>query len=112
MPGQQLQPAAAPTALEPIPDRQLPAEWQGGAGDGPGLPPAGPNLARYASALGRFKWLVVLFGVVGLAAGYAATRFIPPEYQVQATILMEQGTGSSGDARGPIQADELLRQSG
>jgi len=111
MPGQQLQPTAATTALEPIPDRLSPAEWQGGAGEGSGLPPAGPNLTRYASALGRFKWLIVLFGVVGLAGGYAATRFIPPEYQVQATILLEQGTGTGG-GRGPIQADELLRQSG
>jgi len=112
MPGQQLQPAAATTALESIPDRQLPAEWQGGAGEGPAPTPSGPNLTRYASALGRFKWLIVLFGVVGLAGGYAATRFIPPEYQVQATILLEQGTGTSGGGRGPIQADELLRQSG
>ena len=50
---------------------------------------------------------------LGAAGGYAATRFIDPEYEVQATILLEQGTGVNNSAgRGPIQAAELLKASG
>ncbi len=72
-------------------------------------------MARYVGAVNRFKWLIVILGVLGGAGGYTATKFIEPEYEVKATILLEQGTGTNQDgrnARGPIQAEELLKASG
>jgi capsular exopolysaccharide synthesis family protein len=86
------------------------------SGDWEGTPSAeeggGVNVTRYLSAINRFKWLVVGLSIVGAAAGYLATEFIAPEYEVRATILLEQGTGTANNGRGPIQAAELLRASG
>lgn len=82
---------------------------------GPGAPPpaGGIKIGRYLAALNRFKWLIALFVVLGAAGGYAATKFIEPEYEVQATIQLQTGQGiTSGNDRGPIQAKELLQQSG
>lgn len=111
MSGQQLQPLSErETAPDAFQDDSPPAEWGGGQEAAP--KPKGPSIARYLSALNRFKWLILLFAILGGGAGYTATRFIAPEYEVRATILLEQGTGTSGGARGPIQAQELLKASG
>ena len=114
MSGQQIQPVSPrEVALEPYQDGAPPADWGGGQDAGP-PEPKGPSLARYLAAINRFKWLVLALGVVGAGAGYAATQFIDPEYEVQATVLLEQGTGVSDgkESRGPIQAEELLKASG
>ncbi len=87
------------------------AQYEGGAAAGP-PPPSGVKLSRYLAALNRFKWLVALMALIGAAGGYAATKFIEPEYEVQATILLQTGTGTNSPDRGPIQAAELLQQSG
>jgi capsular exopolysaccharide synthesis family protein len=87
-------------------------EWDGGLDT---AQPKGPSLQRYLSAVSRFKWLIVALGLVGTGAGWGATKFIDPEYEVSATILLEQGTGTNQDGkggRGPIQAEELLKASG
>jgi len=112
MSGQQIQSiSASDAAVDAYQEGGPPAEWGGGQDAGP--PAAkGPSLGRYIAALNRFKWLILLFGILGGGAGYTATRFIEPEYEVRATILLEQGTGVSGGARGPIQAEELLKNSG
>ena len=112
MAGSQLQPHdSREIAIERIQEGAPPAGW--GAGQQQAAPePAGPSIGRYVSALNRFKWLIVLFGVLGAAGGYVATRFITPEYKVQATILLEQATGTQGGSSGPIQAQELLEASG
>ncbi len=113
MSGQQLQPLSATggQALNDFESGGPPADWEGGAA---APEPKGPSLGRYVGALARFKWLIVLFAIIGGVGGYVATRFIEPEYEVQATILLEQGTGTSGGSqdRGPIQAQELLQASG
>jgi len=114
MSGQQIQPVPPrDAAIEPYQDGAPPANWRGGE-DAVAPEPKGPSLARYLAAINRFKWLVVVLGFVGAAVGYAATRFIEPEYEVQATVLLEQGTGVNNGRtdRGPIQADELLKASG
>lgn len=88
-----------------------PSDWNGGSEAAP--EPTGPSLERYISALNRFKWMIITFAILGGAGGYTATRFIEPEYEVKATILLEQGTGTNqGSGRGPIQAEELLQASG
>ncbi|WP_337171441.1 polysaccharide biosynthesis tyrosine autokinase [Gemmatimonas aurantiaca] len=113
MSGQQIQPVQPrDAALEPYQEGDPPGDWGGSSADA-APEPKGPNLRRYLAAVNRFKWLVLLLLPIGGAAGYAATRFIEPEYEVQATILLEQGTGvNNGAGRGPIQAAELLQASG
>lgn len=66
----------------------------------------GPNkgvqqMQRYASALWRFKWLVLLLVILGAAGGVFATGFITPEYEVQSGILLsadsKQNDGTAAD---------------
>lgn len=114
MSGQQIQPVSPrDVALEPYQDGAPPADWGGGQ-DAGSAEPKGPGLSRYLAAVNRFKWLVLALACVGAGAGYAATQFIEPEYEVRATILLEQGTGvgDGSNNRGPIQAAELLQASG
>jgi capsular exopolysaccharide synthesis family protein len=97
-------------AIDALRDDAPPAEW--GTGQQSAVAePTGPSLGRYLAALNRFKWLILLFGVLGGTGGYVASRFIEAEYKVQATILLQQGTGTQG-GNGPIQAKELLAASG
>ncbi|MES2523935.1 MAG: polysaccharide biosynthesis tyrosine autokinase [Gemmatimonadota bacterium] len=113
MSGTQMQPAGREVAMQPYDDTDnLPAAWGGGNDVAPA--PAGPKLGRYLSALNRFKWLIVLFGVLGAAGGYTATKFIPSEYEVNSRVVLEQATGTSTDGRdrGPIRAPELLGAAG
>lgn len=99
------------TALEVAQDGAPPSDW--GGGEQPAQPEStGPSIGRYLSALNRFKWLIVLFAILGGAGGYMATKYIDPEYEVRATIILEQGTGTEGAGRGPIQAERLLESSG
>jgi capsular exopolysaccharide synthesis family protein len=111
MSGQQIKPINMREGGTELSQEAAPAEWD------TSLPEAaskGPSFARYISAVSRFKWLIVLVGLIGAGAGWGATEFIEPEYEVSATILLEQGTGTTGGSsgRGPIQAAELLRASG
>ena len=94
-------------AVEPHQDGAPPAEWGGGQEAPPA--PTGPSIGRYISAINRFKWLVLLLGILGGVGGYFATKFIVPEYAVQATIKLEE---TGGGKSGPIQAEELLGASG
>ncbi len=85
--------AAAPitTALEAIPEPP---------------PSTAPSLLRVISMLRRFRWIIVGLTVLGLGGGILATRFIKPNYEVQATIWVE--APARGRLGGPIQGDELL----
>jgi hypothetical protein len=112
MSGPHIQPVASrDVALEPYREGAPPSDW-GGGGQEAAPEPKGPSLGRYLAAINRFKWLVLLITALGAAGGVFATRFITPEYEVQATILLEQGTGVSGISGGPIQAEQLLKSSG
>jgi len=112
MSGPHIQPVASrDVALEPYREGTPPSDW-GGGGQEAAPEPKGPSLGRYLAAINRFKWLVLLITALGAAGGVFATRFITPEYEVQATILLEQGTGVSGISGGPIQAEQLLKSSG
>jgi succinoglycan biosynthesis transport protein ExoP len=112
MSGQQIQPVASrDVALEPYQEGAPPLDW-GGGGQEAAPEPKGPSLGRYLAAVNRFKWLILVITALGAAGGVFATRFITPEYEVQATILLEQGTGVNGINKGPIQAEQLLQASG
>lgn len=111
MSGNQIQPAGRDSSIEGYAEGPPPQEWSG-TQDGPSAA-AAPKLSRYVSALGRFKWLVLLLGVLGAGIGYAGTKLIAPEYEVQSRIMLEMGSGTSGDGRGgPVQANKLLQESG
>jgi capsular exopolysaccharide synthesis family protein len=64
----------------------------------------GFQLHRYISALRRYKWLILLITLLGTGVGVVVTRFLPPEYQVQATIWIESPPARDG----PIRAQGLL----
>src|SRR6058998_712755 len=72
---------------------------------------AGPDWRRVASALLRFKWVVVLMVTLGLGAAFAATRVLRPVYKAQANVWVDvparRGDGPT-DARGPIRQGALL----
>lgn len=112
MSGQHIQPSARDAAVDVYQDGPPAQDWGGGQDAGP--PPSAPKFERYLSALNRFKWLILLFVLLGAGGGYAATKFVTPEYEVNATIMLEMGTGTNqgGGSGGPIQANELLKASG
>ncbi len=72
---------------------------------------AGPDWRRVASALLRFKWVVVLMVMLGLGGAFAATRVLRPIYRAQANVWVDvpdpRGNGGS-DTRGPIRQGALL----
>jgi len=73
---------------------------------------SGPDWRRVASALLRFKWLIVLTVVLGLGAAVAATRVLRPVYKAQANVWLDIPDRRGGDrgteAHGPIRQGALL----
>lgn len=64
---------------------------------------------RYWVAALRYRWLILAVGVVGTALAVAATRFIRPEYEAQATIWVEAATQTGGGGSPqPINQGRLL----
>ncbi|HEM45700.1 MAG TPA: hypothetical protein ENO23_01515, partial [Alphaproteobacteria bacterium] len=57
---------------------------------------------RLFAAVLRHKWLVLALTVLGAAAGFVATRFMPDQYTAQATVWIEGGSGR-GES-GPIRS--------
>src|ERR1043166_1938110 len=66
----------------------------------------GHTLSRLRATLKRFRWLILALTSGGTGVGIVATRFIKPDYEVNATIWIE--TPSKGKAGTPIQGEELL----
>ena len=98
--------------------RNQPTGSVASAGLRPGSPDApppdhesGPDWHRIASALLRFKWVVILALLLGLGAAFAATRVLRPVYRAQANVWVDvpdhRGENPS-DARGPIRQGALL----
>jgi capsular exopolysaccharide synthesis family protein len=65
----------------------------------------GHSLIRVIASLRRYRWIILGLTLIGLGGGILATRFIKPNYEVQANIWIE--TPNRGKM-GPIQGDELL----
>ena len=55
-------------------------------------PPAGFSWRRYASALYRYKWLIVALTLLGASAGIVVSRRSIPEYEVYATVWLSAET--------------------
>jgi capsular exopolysaccharide synthesis family protein len=72
----------------------------------------GPDWRRIASALLRFKWVVILMVILGVGAAVAATRVLRPVYEAQANVWIDvpgrRGEGGGADTRGPIRPSALL----
>jgi len=94
-------PAVAPTA-------PLPTGADMGFGQGFGQPETSVDWRRVLSAVARFKWLIAVVTIVGTVGGLAATRFIKPQYMVQATLWIDQPDQRGGQERGPIRAGQPL----
>lgn len=62
---------------------------------------------RYLAALIRYKWLMLGVVALGSGAGFALTRFLQPEYEVQGTIWISKESAQSR-ALGPIRSSELM----
>src|SRR6267142_2884135 len=71
---------------------------------------AGPDWRRIASALWRFKWVVILMVAAGVGAALAATRVLRPAYVAQANVWIDvpNRNGNAGTDRGPIRPGALL----
>ncbi len=102
-----------PVPIGGEPSLPAPAEPAGLQGYDPaaayGPPPEEGGLAsaitvgRLASALQRFKWIIVATTAIGAIGGVVAGRFVTPEYDVNADVFTTpsaQTGGSGGTARG------------
>lgn len=100
-------PSNASTAAAPRPEGYPPMQQWGG-------PPqqtqsgVGDQIARSASAVGRYKWLVIAVIAVGSAAGFALTQFIAPKYDASASIWIATTPGRGG-VQGPVSAPGLVQ---
>src|SRR5256885_2727285 len=79
-----------------------------GFGQGFAPPDTGVDWRRVLSAVGRFKWMIAVVTIVGTVGGVAATRFIKPQYMVQATLWIDQPDQRGGPERGPIRSGQPL----
>jgi len=69
----------------------------------------GPDWRRLATALWHFKWVVILFSILGTAAGVAAVRALKPVYVAQATVWIDvPDNRREPDRAGPIRPGGLL----
>jgi len=72
-------------------------------GDGEGL-----DVRRLMESLWRWKWLIAGCTVLGIAGGLIAARFVQPEYEVNATVWLEQDQ----KGQGPLRAQDPLAGQG
>ena len=77
-----------------------------GWGNGPTLAPPQSSFERPAAAIRRYKWLFVSIVLLASAGGALATKYVKPDYDVQATLWIASQTPQ--DAGGPIRTRELL----
>ena len=101
--------------IAPEPQSPLPVASRSSVALGPRIeweaPPQAPGLslqvARYLSALHRYKWMIALIVLAGSALGVAASRMLRSKYEVHATIWISGDSPQRRDV-GPIRAGELL----
>ncbi len=51
------------------------------------------EIRQYLRLLIRWAWLIILMALLGVAAGYALSRYQTPVYQSSTTILIQQSSG-------------------
>src|SRR4030095_5531281 len=75
--------------------------WGPQAPPSPPAPSLGEQRGRFASAIRRYKWLILAIVAVGSSAGYLLTRLIEPKYVVQGSIVIRKQTAGSGPITSP-----------
>lgn len=89
MTGSQFQPVHSGDApIQPHTESAPPTGWDEGGVEPPNR--GTQQLQRYFTAIWRFKWLILVMGMLGAAGGTFATRLIVPEYEVQSVVLLSQ----------------------
>ena len=78
------------------------------SGDLAGAPVQATDWARLGSAALRYRWWIIALAGAGTLGGIGAGRFLPPRYQVQATIWIQASEPRGGTGRGPIGANQLF----
>ena len=92
------------------PNNGVPSQYQPGGpawSPAPVAPPASTlseQLGRFASAIRRYKWLILAVIAVGSSAGFALTRLVSPKYTVQGSIIIRKTALGTG----PISAPGLI----
>jgi len=66
------------------------------------------NVARFGAALSRYRWLIIGLTIVGTGAGITATRFLDPQYEVNATVFAT----AQNPNHGPVDAGPLAQNAG
>jgi tyrosine-protein kinase Etk/Wzc len=61
-------------------------------------------MGRFASAIRRYKWLILAVVAIGSSAGFALTRLVSPKYTVNGSIIIRK----SLSGQGPIAAPGLI----
>src|SRR3989475_3511923 len=72
---------------------------------------SGLDWRRIASAVSRFKWVVIFMVALGLGAALGATRVLRPVYRAQSNVWVDvpnRRGDAATDARGPIRQGALL----
>jgi capsular exopolysaccharide synthesis family protein len=91
--------------IQPYSDAGAPEAWDEGGVEAPNR--GALQLQRYAAAIWRFKWLILLLVMAGGAGGTVATRFVEPEYSVQAVLVLSSDGSATGQTDGFQQAGLL-----
>lgn len=102
-------PTNLPAAPDPVPAGPVPAARLGREG-WPLDDETGPDWRRIATAVMRFKWLIVAVTLLGTAAGIAATRlFFKPLFVAQGSVWIDRpAPRSAASGAGPIRPDQLF----
>lgn len=90
-------------AYEVQAEEYYPLDPMSGMGGGEGL-----DVRRLMESLWRWKWLIAGCTVLGIAGGLVAAQFVEPEYEVEATVWLEQDQ----QGRGPLRAEDPLAGEG
>ncbi|MFW6083879.1 MAG: polysaccharide biosynthesis tyrosine autokinase [Gemmatimonadota bacterium] len=90
-------------AYEVQAEEYYPLDPMSGMGGGEGL-----DVRRLVESLWRWKWLIAGCTVLGIAGGLVAAQFVEPEYEVEATVWLEQDQ----QGRGPLRAEDPLAGEG
>jgi polysaccharide biosynthesis transport protein len=105
-------PSPHPGALEPGYADPGTAMYRAGPGGDPGSNNLRLLWRRIVAAMWRYKWLTVVILLVGVSAGYVASRLlVEPRYAAQATLWID-ASRSAPASQGPIQTTPLLDMSG
>jgi tyrosine-protein kinase Etk/Wzc len=79
--------------------------------DSIGIAPEEPlDWRRQVSAVWRFKWWILGATAIGVLGGIGGAQVLPPRYQAQATIWIQQSSDprNGGGGRGPIGSNQLF----